>query len=223
MLSKEIMDILSASQETGWVLEPEAKRLLASSGLKTSQFAWTRELEDALKFSHKIGYPVVAKVVSPKVMHKSDVGGVVLDIQDADALTKTFEKFSRIEGFSGVLVEEMVSGLELIIGAKIDYQFGPVVLLGIGGTGVEIYQDIVIRMAPLDSQDVQSMIHMLKGKSLLQGYRGSAPINLDDLGNLLISFSMLVMDLKDSIVSIDLNPVMCTPEQCLITDARIIL
>ena len=126
-------------------------------------------------------------------------------------------------GFAGMLVEEMISGIELIVGAKVDDQFGPVVLLGIGGTGVEIYKDVTLRMAPLAVKDIESMIRCLKAHSLLEGYRGSKPVNLEELNRLLKTFSDFVMDLENLIESVDLNPVICSPTRCVVADARIML
>ncbi|MGD8520874.1 MAG: acetate--CoA ligase family protein [Desulfobacterales bacterium] len=223
MLNEEIKNILGHSQKHGWVLEPDAKRLLKLAGIKVPKFSRATTIDDALDFSHQNGYPVVAKVVSPEAIHKSDVGGVALGISDDGTLTETFERFSAIKGFCGMLVEESLSGFELIVGAKVDYQFGPVVLLGIGGTGVEIYRDTVLRMAPLRPEDAASMLKGLKAHQLLEGYRGSEPVNVEQLTRLLITFSALVMEIEPYIETIDLNPVMCLADQCVVVDARIIL
>ena len=223
MLKTEIEGILFASKERGWVLEPEAKRLFGLTGLETTRFRWAHQLEDALQFAEEIGYPLVAKVVSPEALHKSEVDGVTVGITDAKMLSSAFERYSVFKGFSGVLVEEMVSGTELIVGAKIDYQFGPVILLGIGGTGVEIYQDTTLRMAPLNQQDVSYLINGLKACQLLKGYRGSEPVNLPALSSLIMTFSALVMEIENFIESIDLNPVMCNAKGCVIADARIMV
>ena len=223
MLNKEILNILRASKDTGWVLEPEAKRLLALAGLTVSEFKWTTDIEAAVQSAQKIGYPLVAKVVSPMVLHKSDVGGVAIGISSDDELKNNFQRFSSMDGFAGMLVEEIVSGVELIVGAKNDYQFGPVILLGIGGTGVEIYRDTAIRMAPLSERDVLSMISCLKARPLIEGYRGVDPVNMSKLTHMLTAFSEIVMELEEQIESIDLNPVMCSAESCVIVDARIML
>ena len=223
MLNREIMDILTASREAGWVMEPEAKRLLALSGLRVPKFGWVKDKDEAVHLAHEIGYPLVAKVVSPKILHKSEWEGVAVGLDRDEALLKTYERFSRYDGFAGMLVEEMVSGLELIVGAKVDYQFGPVILLGIGGTGVEIYKDSALRMAPLQERDVRSMVKNLKAHALLEGYRGAQPINLEDLTHMMLTLSHLVMDLQDHVESLDLNPVTCNPETCIIADARIML
>ena len=147
------------------------------------------------------------------------VAQIVID----EKLQETFRRFSQFDGFAGMLVEEMVSGIELIVGAKVDDQFGPVVLLGIGGTGVEIYKDVTLRMAPLALKDIESMIRCLKAHSLLEGYRGSKPVKVEELYRLLKTFSDFVMDLESLFESIDLNPVICSPTRCVVADARIML
>ena len=223
MLRTEIKDIISASNELGWVLEPEAKRLFSLAGLDIPQFIWATGLEEAARYAQEIGYPVVAKVISSKVLHKSDMGGVVVDIDSDEKLGEAFHRFSQIKGFAGMLVEEMLSGVELIVGAKVDYQFGPVILLGIGGTGVEIYRDTTLRMAPLTQKDVECMVKGLKAHQLLEGYRGSEPVNVTELTRTLVAFSDLVMEIEGLIESIDLNPVLCSSNRCVIADARIML
>ena len=221
VLKKGIRDILSASKDVGWVLEPEAKRLFSLAGLDVPRFSRAATSEEAVRVAREIGYPLVMKVVSPRVVHKSDMDGVAVGINRDEDVAETFRRFSRVEGFAGVLVEEMISGLELMVGAKIDYQFGPIILLGMGGTGVEIYRDVALRMAPLRARDVESMIRDLKAGRLLEGYRGSKPINLSELTRLVVTFSGLVMDLEKFIESIDLNPVICSSTTCVVADARI--
>ena len=223
MLNKEILSILADSKKVGWVMEPQAKRILSLSHVDVPNFRWARGMEKALSDAAEIGYPVVAKIVSPKVMHKSDVGGVIPGIRSDAELEEAFSRLSRIEAFDGVLLEEMVSGIELIIGAKMDYQFGPVVLFGMGGTGVEIYGDTSLRMAPLDEGTVQSMVKSLRAHKLLEGYRGAEPIHLQELTRMMLAFSELIMELEDHIESIDLNPVMCNSKGCIAADARFVL
>ncbi len=223
MLKKEISDILSTSKPVGWVLEPHAKRILSLAGMDTSRFLWTPEMEEAVKYARDLGYPVVAKVVSPKILHKSDKQGVAVGIRTDEALRQTFRRFSQMEGFAGILVDEMVSGIELIVGAKTDDQFGPVILFGIGGTGVEIYKDVTLRMAPLSPKVADSMMRCLKAHQLLEGYRGSKPVDAAKVNQLLVKFSILSVDLQEHVESIDLNPVMCSPTRCVVADARIML
>jgi succinyl-CoA synthetase beta subunit len=216
-------EILAASRASGWVLEPKAKELLAAAGLVVPQFTWAYDRDEATRFARNIGYPVVAKVVSPAIIHKSEAGGVVVGVTGDEELRAVYERFQALPGFAGMLVEEMVDGVELIVGAKVDYQFGPVILVGIGGTSVQIYKDTSIRMAPLVPEDVASMVHGLRAHQLLEGYRGSAPINGQALAATLMAFSGFVMDCKAMIESIDLNPVKCTAERCIVADARIML
>ena len=223
MLTKEMTDILSASKGIGWVVEPEAKRLLSLAGLDVPKFIRATQTGEALRFAGEIGFPVVGKVVSPKVIHKSEKNGVEVGIDNETKLKETFRRFSGIDGFTGILVEEMFSGLELIIGAKVDFQFGPVILLGMGGIWVEIYRDVILKMAPLDPKDIDSMMKCLKGRRLLEGYRGSEPVNLKELKRLLLTFSDLVMDIESLIDSIDLNPIICSATRCVVADARIML
>jgi succinyl-CoA synthetase beta subunit len=223
MLIREVRDILSSSKATGWVLEPDAKRLFSFLGLDVPRFVWAKKVEEAIRFAEEIGYPVVGKVVSPKLVHKSEKNGVEIGIGNDEKLKEAFRRFSQIDGFAGMLVEEMISGIELIVGAKVDDQFGPVVLLGMGGTGVEIYKDVTLRMAPLALKDIESMIRCLKAHSLLEGYRGSKPVNVEELYRLLKTFSDFVMDLGSLFESIDLNPVICSPTRCVVADARIML
>ncbi len=223
MLKNEIREILDDSRETGWVLEPDAKRLLSIAGIDVPRFAWAKSSDEAVDFARKTGYPVVAKVVSPRALHKTEFGGVIVGVKSDAELKAAFGALSRIEGFEGVLVDEMLSGVELIVGAKNDAQFGPVILLGVGGVSVELYKDTSIRMAPLAEKDVGSMVRCLKAHELLEGFRGREPVNLELLTKLLMGFSELVMEIADQIESIDLNPVICSSRRCAVADARIML
>lgn len=223
MLNSEILEIIETSNAQGWVMEPEAKKIFSLAGIEVPCFKWAKGLEEALSFANHIGYPVVAKIVSPAIIHKSEKGGVIPNIKDGSHLHEVFSRFSLIDKFAGILIEERLEGVELIIGGKMDYQFGPIVLMGIGGTAAEIYRDTSLRMAPLKRRDVVSMVEGLKSHQLLQGFRGSRPINLEKLSSMMIAFSTLLMELKDHVESIDLNPVMCTEDNCIVADARIML
>lgn len=223
MLKSEIRDILGASQKSGWVLEPDAKRILDLTGFDVPRSKTVKTPAEATDAASIIGYPVVAKVVSPDLIHKSDTGGVVVGIENDHRLIDAFNRFSKFGGFEGMLVEEMVSGVELIIGAKIDRQFGLVILLGFGGTATEIYQDTSLRMAPLTQSDVHSMMRNLKAYKILEGYRGSEPIHTDRLVDTVKRFSGLMTELGEQVDSFDLNPVICSSERCVVADARIIL
>lgn len=223
MLSALAQKILVDSKHRGWVLEPDAKRIMGEAGLAVPEFRLAKTIDAALQAAKALGYPLVAKVVSPAVLHKTEVKGVVLGIDGDQELQEVVSRFSKMEAYAGVHLEKMASGVELIVGAKIDDQFGPVILMGIGGTGVEIYQDVTIRMAPLAQTDVKSMLHSLKGRKLLQGYRGGEAVNPVKLTRFLLDFSKLVVDMQEQVESIDLNPVLCSQDACVIADARIIL
>ncbi len=222
-MNPDILDIISTSKPWGWILEPDAKRVLSLAGINVPRYKWAQTLEEALQFAEGVGYPLVAKVVSPKVIHKTEQKGVELGIHNKIALAEAFHRLSSFDGAKGVLVEESIQGIELIIGAKIDFQFGPVVLMGMGGTGVEIYQDTSLRMAPITAEDSESMLNGLKAHRLLEGYRGAEPINRQALGSMLTAFSRLVMALDERVSSIDLNPVFCSAKECVVGDARIML
>ena len=223
MIKQEIMDILHRARTNGWLMEPEAKRVFALAGLPVPRFAWAADLPESLRHAAGIGYPLVAKVVSPAVVHKSEVGGVGVGLADELQLRAFYERVSGLPGFAGLLIEEMVSGMELIAGAKIDFQFGLIILLGIGGTSVEVYDDVAIRMAPLCPADVEMMLRELKGEKLLSGFRGKPAINRENLVRVLVDFAALVQEMIPYVASIDLNPLLCSEVGCVIADARIML
>jgi hypothetical protein len=207
----------------GWVLEPDAKALMKSRGFEIPEFILTSDFESADTFLKAASGPIVAKAVSKKILHKTEHGAVVTGIRSSDHLKAEMERLKKLEGCNAILLEHMVQGIEVMIGGKNDFQFGPVIVLGMGGTSVEIYNDTAVRMAPLKPEDVVSMLESLRGKALLTGYRGSRGVNREQLIQLMVNFSHLMMECETQIESIDLNPVMCTQEACIIADARIIL
>ncbi len=218
-----IKQIIEKCKNYGWILEPYANQLLKYYNLEIPEYIFSDNIDEIKKFVKKIGFPVVCKVVSPKILHKSDVGGVGIGISNIRDIEKKFSKMMKLDGAIGVIVEKMVKGIELIIGGKNDLQFGPVVIVGMGGVGVEIYKDTSIRMAPLNKKDAKLMLKELKFYPILKGYRGSKGINLEKLENTLIKFSIFLMDLENYFESIDLNPVICSKDNCFVADARIIL
>ncbi|MBI5557795.1 MAG: acetate--CoA ligase family protein [Deltaproteobacteria bacterium] len=223
MLTDEMVDILNRSRKSGWLVEPEAKRLCTLAGLPVPRFVWAGDLSESLRAAGVIGYPLVAKIVSPAIIHKSEVEGVAVGLADERQLTVFFEKMSSLPGFAGLLLEEKAAGIELIAGAKIDAQFGLIIVLGIGGTAVEIYHDVAIRMAPLTEKDVHAMLHELRGERLLTGYRGKEAVDREKLVRFLVDFAALMTDMAPFIESVDLNPLLCSAEGCVIADARIML
>jgi len=222
-MKQKAEQILSRSRSLGWVVEPLAREVLEAYSLPVSRYRWAKTPEDAVAASRTIGYPVVVKVVSPEVIHKTEVGGVKVGLDSEADVTAAFSAMQKIPGFDGVLIDQMVSGTELIVGSSHDSQFGPVILVGIGGTSVEIYRDVAMRLAPLSEKDAIDAMDSLRGKKLLSGYRGSRPVHLSRVARMIARFSRAVMDMQESVESIDLNPVMCGPEGAVIADARIML
>ncbi len=223
MLKKNSREIIEKSKPLGWVLEPDAKALMKLQGLDIPDFILTNSFKEADRFLKKINSPVVAKAVSKKILHKTEYQAVVTGILSSDHLKKEMARLKQLDGCENILVEQMVQGIEVIIGAKNDFQFGPVVIFGIGGTSVEIYNDTAIRMAPLKPDDISSMVASLKAKKIISGYRGEAGVNMEVLARLIVNFSLFVMEIENDFESIDLNPVICTRNRCVIADARIIL
>ncbi len=222
-LDNKMKQIFQNSQSHGWVLEPDAKQLMQWHGLDIPKFVLTRDVDIAQTFLNKTGRPVVAKAVSKKILHKTEFDAVITNIISPEKLKQSMDYLLSLDGCETILVEEMVSGGEGIIGAKNDFQFGPVIVFGVGGTSVEIYNDTAIRMAPLEFKDIPSMLNSLKGRKLITGYRGSAGVNMEKLSQLLVTFSKLIMTIENQIESVDLNPVICTKNQCIVADARIML
>lgn len=223
MLKTKISNIIDQSQGQGWVLEPDAKAIMAMSGLDVPKGIVTDSIAEAKQFLRESGAGTAIKAVSEKIIHKTEQKAVVTGVCDEQHLAEEMKRLLLLDGCEKVLVEEMVTGAEVIIGAKNDYQFGPVIVFGTGGTSVEIYNDTAIRMAPLKPGDVFSMVNSLKANRIILGYRGADGVNMEILTHLLVHFSHLVMDFENRIESIDLNPVMCTKNRCAIADARIML
>jgi len=207
MLGKNDQNIIQKSKSLGWVLEPDVKALMESQCFDIPYNLLTNSFEKADQFMKDANCPVVAKAVSKKIVHKTEYRAVVTGISSSDQLKKEMARLQKLDGCETILVEHMVHGIELIVGAKNDFQFGPVIVFGIGGTSVEIYNDTSIRMAPLVKKDVLSMVKSLKAKAIISGYRGNHGVNLKALTRLLVDFSVLVMDLQDDLESMDLNPI----------------
>ncbi len=222
-LKKDDQDLINASLARGWVLEPDAKMLLRSHGFDVPKGLVTDDSETALAFLEDRKAPVVIKAVSGKILHKTEVNAVVTGIRDESTLKAEMERLLALDGCKTVLVEEMAAGIEIFLGAKNDPQFGPVVILGVGGTAVEIYNDTAIRMAPVTENQVAPMVESLKGRALIKGFRGKPGVNMETLAKTVAAFSRLAMVLEPNLHSIDLNPLICTQTRCVAVDARIML
>ncbi|OGP90169.1 MAG: hypothetical protein A2156_12395 [Deltaproteobacteria bacterium RBG_16_48_10] len=186
----------------------------------------SRRLIQAVKeFSFRYQKPVALKVISPEISHKSDRGGVFLDITDSFEAEKAFEKIKRASGkrFSGVLIQKMIpEGMEVILGAKRDPSFGPVVLFGLGGIYVEILKENSLRVAPISRFEAEEMISESKASAILKGARGKRPLDTKALVESLLRLSHLMIDFPE-IEGIDINPVMVQEKGAMAVDARISL
>lgn len=220
-------EILSRAKNEGrtYLMEHECKELLIREGISTTAVAVAHSAVEAVEISDKIGYPVVLKVLSPEVVHKSDLGGVKLNLKDAGAVKRAYTEISNAfpdKKIAGVAVQEMAPpGLEVIIGVRRDPVFGPVLMFGLGGIFVEVLQDVSFRILPVTEADIEEMLQEIRGYKLLQGYRGTA-VDLPALKELLLSISNLGMKYPE-IMELDLNPVFLYPQGNITVDARLFL
>lgn len=221
--------VLSAGRTL--LTEPESKQLLVTYGIPTVETQIATSADAAIDRARQIGYPVVLKLLSTTITHKTDVGGVKLNLQSDDEVTAAFaaisESVERSAGagnFSGVTVQQMihVEGYELIIGSKADPQFGPVILFGLGGELVEVFQDRALGLPPLNSTLARRMMERTKIYRALQGIRGRGPVDLAALEQLLVRFAELVIE-QPRIREIDINPLLASPQGLLALDARVVL
>ena len=212
------------------ITEELSKSILKSYGVKVPPFALVTSAEEAAKQAKKIGFPLVMKVVSPQILHKTDVGGVKVGLDNINDVKKTFKdmygRLSKKKGVDvkGILLEKMVpKGVELIVGIQNDPQFGPVIMVGLGGIMTEIMKDVSFRMLPITTSDAKSMLNELKGSAVLKGFRGSEAIDLNMVSKMLVQIGKLGVDNADHINSIDFNPVIVYPKSHYVVDAKIIL
>jgi acetyltransferase len=223
-------DRLAASEPT--LSEGDSKELLEAYGIPTTR-PWSAATSDeAVERANQVGYPVVLKILSPDITHKTDVGGVVLNLSTPEAVQKAFDQIvksakekkpeARIEGVTVQRMVSMARSFELIVGAKQDPVFGPVLLVGAGGTAAEVFQDRALALPPLNERLARGMLQSLKSWPLLTGYRGRPAVNLDELIEVLMRVSYLVADFPE-IVELDINPLLVSREGAMALDARIIV
>ena len=212
------------------ITEELSKSILKTYGIKVPPFALVTSAEEAVKQAKKIGFPLVMKVVSPQILHKTDVGGVKVGLDNVNDVKKTFKdmygRLSKKKGVEvkGILLEKMVpKGVELIVGIQNDSQFGPVIMVGLGGIMTEVMKDVAFRMLPITPLDAKSMLNELKGSALLKGFRGSEPIDTNMVAKMLVQIGKLGVENADYINSIDFNPVVVYPKSHFVVDAKIIL
>jgi len=220
-----------AREEKRTVLtEIEAKEILGEAGIPCTRTVLATTREKAVSISEEIGYPVVLKVSSVDISHKSDAGGVKINLQNKEAVEKAYDDimtscraYAPDADIEGVAVQSMAKvGAEIIMGMIKDPSFGPVVMFGLGGVLVEVLKDVSFRIVPIDKADAEDMTGEIKGKKLLQGYRGQDPADVPCLQDMLVKLSDFVNE-TPGIEEIDMNPVFAYKDGAVVVDARIIL
>jgi len=212
------------------LLEPEARELIGAFGITTARHIIAASSAEAIQAATTLGYPVVLKIVSPDISHKTDVGGVKIGIKDSEDVKVAYEEImknvrlkqpdARIDG---MLVAEMAPpSAEVIVGGLRDPQFGPAVMFGLGGIFVEVYKDVSFRIAPVEEYEALDMIHEIKGSKILKGFRNREALDVAALSQVILKVSDMMVSL-DEIKEIDLNPVLVYPKGIKAVDARIIL
>jgi acetyl-CoA synthetase (ADP-forming) len=199
-------------------------------GISVTKFNVAKNEKEAAEFAAATGFPVVLKIVSPEIIHKSDAGGVIVNLKTKEEVQAAYNKIlQNVKAYKpdanivGILVQEMApSSTEVIIGAVKDPQFGQTIMFGLGGIFVELLKDVTFRVAPIDEQEAAEMVVGVKAFPLLNGYRGAKPADVKAIVNLLLCVSKLVMD-HPEIKELDLNPILVYPQGAKTVDARIIL
>ena len=210
--------------------EVESKQLLEEAGIPAARAHLATSRDAAVKAARDIGFPVVLKVVSPQITHKTDVGGVKLDLKSPEEVAAAFDEIMAAARraapdatIDGVSVQQMARpGIEVIVGVSTDPQFGPVIMFGLGGVLVEVLKDVSFRIIPIAARDARQMIREIKGFPLLEGYRGQEPADLAALESLLLRVSEFV-EQQPEVSELDLNPVFAYKDGALAVDARIVL
>lgn len=209
------------------LLEHEAKRVLVEWGVEVPPSSLARSEEEAVAAAEEIGFPLVLKVMSPRLLHKTDVGAVAIGLQTVDQVRATYsgfmERFAEAE-VEGVLVEKRVKvGVELIIGTRVDQTFGPVILVGPGGIFVEAMVDVVFRMCPTTRDLALGAIEEIRYQKLLDGFRGIPKVDRGELAGLMVKLSELAWEHREHLGEMDINPVIANEDGLYPVDARMIL
>ena len=226
---QKIQNIVESSKGNPRVItEESSKEILSEYGIKVPKYALVTNSDEAVQKSKEIGFPLVAKIVSPDILHKTDVGGVKIGLSSEDEVKKAFDDmFNRLKekfDVKGVLLEKMVpKGVELIVGLQNDFQFGPSIMVGLGGIYTELFKDVSFRVLPVTKNEAAKMLESLRGKDILKGFRGSTPVDLDMLSEAIVNIGTLGVDMAGKYESIDFNPVVVYPDSYYVVDAKIIL
>jgi len=223
---------LFPSKEAAGYRREDVRKVLTALALPLPGGGFCRTVDEAARVASQLGFPVAVKLASSQIVHKSDVGGVRLNLQDDTAVREAFMEIQnrlaqdgKLEAMDGVLVQPMISGgVELMVGVTQDASFGPLIGFGLGGIHVEILKDVCFRITPITDRDAREMVRSIKGYRLLEGYRGHPSADIEAIEDLLLRVSRLVEEVPE-IAELDLNPVMALPpgQGCLIVDARICL
>lgn len=216
----QIREIIDGIKDDGYISPALVHKLLGCAGIPMVPEMVSDKKEDIIAFADKIGYPVVAKVVGP--VHKSDVGGVTVNIRSKEHLTLEFNRLMKIKEAKSVMVQKMLEGTELFVGAKYEPRFGHVVLCGLGGIFVEVLKDVSSGLAPLSYQEAYSMIHSLRGYKIIKGTRGQKAINEQKFAEIIVRLSTLLR-FATEIKEMDINPLLADSENVIAVDARILV
>ncbi len=227
------MVALSTAQGRRTLTESRSKELLQAYGIPVTREILARSAAEAAAAAGSLGYPVVLKIESPDIAHRTEAGGVLLNLTDAAAvqegygsIMKRAREYNPSASIDGVLVQEMLSpGLEVILGVKKDPLFGPTILFGLGGIFVELLKDLSVRTAPLREEDARAMLEEIEGKALLGGVRGEQPRDREALVGIMMKLSRLAVELGGEIAELDINPliVYADGEGAVAADALVIL
>ena len=213
-----IREIISNIDTDGYISPEKVHELFECAGIPMVPEKVSSDKAELTAFAEKVGYPVVAKVVGP--VHKSDVGGVALNIRTADHLGMEFDRMMQIEGATGIMVQKMLKGRELFIGAKYEPRFGHIVLCGLGGIFVEVLKDVSSGLAPLSYEEAYSMIHSLKAYKIIKGTRGQKGLNERKYAEIIVRLSTLLR-FATEIKEMDINPLLANENDVVAVDARI--
>lgn len=212
--------LISSINESGYISPVLVREILSCAGIPLVPELVSTSKKELADFAERVGYPVVAKVVGP--VHKTDVGGVTLNIRSKEVLAAEFDRMMQIQGATAVMVQKMIKGTELFIGAKYEERFGHVVLCGLGGIFVEVLRDVSSGLAPLSYEEAYSMIHSLRAYKILKGTRGKKGINERKYAEIIVRLSTLLR-FATEIKEIDINPLLADDNDVIAVDARILV
>jgi acyl-CoA synthetase (NDP forming) len=232
-MDKELIERLiteTTGQGAKTLVEPEVKKILRASSIPVPRYKVVKDMGEAVKEAGSIGYPIVLKVISRDIIHKSEAGGVIINLKGAKDIKSAWSEMlvnvadnaptARLEGF---LIEQMAPpGVEVIVGAIRDEQFGPAVMFGIGGVAVELLRDTSFRLAPVDKDEALEMMTEVKGYRLLKGLRSAGPRDIDAVSDVIVKLSDII-DCAEGIKELEINPLVVFEKGVMAVDARAVV